>query len=380
MTEHLCKRRRIRLSSSSELALVSGEHPSCPHSVVLNGMCIHCNKTVHETFGLAFDYILPGLRYGYMEVSRLKRRNSKALLRKKKLHLVLDLDHTLLHSRKVTNLSSEEQYLKKRVDSPENTSKGSFFTLEDMGFLVKLRPFVRNFLEVASTMFEMYVCTMGSREYALEVAKLLDPDSKYFSSRIIAREDFRQKERKNLNLVLGQESGVVILDDTESVWTDHSENLITASRYDYFKGTAHDGRSYSVDKIDESESNGVLANILRVLKTVHRLYFDSPENPSRRDVRNYLAKVRIGVLMGCTLLFSDGEDFPLIWSRAEEMGATCTTVFDSSVTHVVSLDVETEDCRLAERENKFLVHPQWINAAYFLWSRQHEDDYLPYLQ
>ncbi|KAJ4712762.1 RNA polymerase II C-terminal domain phosphatase-like 4 [Melia azedarach] len=376
--EYPCKRRRIRLSSCSGSGLVSGEPPSCLHPVVLNGMCIHCNKTVHETFGLAFDYILAGLRYGYMEVSRLKQRNSKALLKKRKLHLVLDLDHTLLHSRKVTKLSSEEQYLKKRVDSPENTSKGSLFNLENMGFLVKLRPFVRNFLEAASTMFEIYVCTMGSRDYALEVAKLLDPDSKYFSSRIMAREDFRQRERKNLDLVLGRESGVVILDDTESVWTGYSENLITASRYDYFKGS--DGRSYSVDRKDESESNGVLANILRILKTVHGLYFDSPDNRSRRDVRNYLAKVRSGVLVGCTLLFSNGEEFPLIWSRAEEMGATCTTVFDSSVTHVVSLDVETENCRLAERENKFLVHPQWINTAYFLWSRQPEDDYLPSVQ
>lgn len=67
MTEYPSKRRRIRLSSScSGLGLVSEEPPSCPHSVFLNDMCIHCNKTVHETFGLAFDCMLPGLRYGYM--------------------------------------------------------------------------------------------------------------------------------------------------------------------------------------------------------------------------------------------------------------------------------------------------------------------------
>ncbi|KAJ4715149.1 RNA polymerase II C-terminal domain phosphatase-like 4 [Melia azedarach] len=375
--EYPCKRRRIRLSG---LALVPAEKPWCLHSAVLNGTCVLCNKSVSETFGLAFDYILPGLRYGYLEVSRLKKGNSKALMKKKKLHLVLDLDYTLLHSRKVTKLSSEEQFLKKRIDSLENISEGSLFSLESMGYLVKLRPFVRNFLEAASTMFEMYVCTMGGRGYALEAAKLLDPDSKYFSSRIIAREDFRQRERKSLNMVLGQESGVVILDDTESVWTDYSENLITVSRYDYFKGSKDSDRSYSEDKIDESESNGALANILGVLKIVHRLYFDSPENPSKRDVRNYLAKIRRGVLKGCTLLFSDGEEFPLIWSRAAGMGATCTTVFDSAVTHVVSLDSETEACRWAKQENKFVVHPQWINSAYFIWNSQPEDDYSPYFQ
>ena len=60
------------------------------------------------SFGLSFDYMLPGLRYSEEEVSGLKKRNTKALLRKRKLHLVLDLDHTLLHCRKIKSLSSGE--------------------------------------------------------------------------------------------------------------------------------------------------------------------------------------------------------------------------------------------------------------------------------
>ena len=91
--------------------------------------------------------------------------------------------------------------------------------------LVKLRPFVRNFLKKASSMFEMYVCTMGTQCYTTAAVKVLDSNSKYFNSRIIAREDFKGKDRKNLDLVLSQERGTVILDDTESVWSDHTENL-----------------------------------------------------------------------------------------------------------------------------------------------------------
>ena len=101
---------------------------------------------------------------------------------------------------------------------------GSLFQMEN-DKLVKLRPFVRTFLEQASSLFEMYVCTMGTRCYAKAAVKLLDPDSKYFSSRIIVREDFNGKDRKNLDLVRGQERGIVILDDTEIVWSDHTENL-----------------------------------------------------------------------------------------------------------------------------------------------------------
>ncbi|RVW22023.1 RNA polymerase II C-terminal domain phosphatase-like 4 [Vitis vinifera] len=68
-------------------------------------------------------------------------------------------------------------------------------------------------------MFEMYIYTMGERSYALEMAKLLDPERVYFSSRVISQADCTQRHQKGLDVVLGQESAVLILDDTESVST-----------------------------------------------------------------------------------------------------------------------------------------------------------------
>ncbi|KAH9697079.1 RNA polymerase II C-terminal domain phosphatase-like [Citrus sinensis] len=130
---------------------------SCTHSTVRNRRCIFCNQGMDGSFGLSFDYMLPGLRYSEEEVLGLKKRNTKALLRKRKLHLVLDLHHTLLHCRKIKSHSSGEKYLKKQVH-PFN---GSLFQIDDDN-LVKLRPFVRTFLEQASSLFEMYVCTMGT--------------------------------------------------------------------------------------------------------------------------------------------------------------------------------------------------------------------------
>ena len=81
----------------------------------------------------------------------------------------------------------------------------------------KLRPYVRTFLKEACDMFEMYIYTMGERSYALEMAKLLDPEKVYFSSRVIAQDDSTQRHQKGLDVVLGQESAVLILDDTEPV-------------------------------------------------------------------------------------------------------------------------------------------------------------------
>lgn len=86
-----------------------------------------------------------------------------------------------------------------------------------MNMLTKLRPFVRTFLEEANNMFEMYIYTMGERSYALQMASLLDPEKVYFRSGVIAKDDSTQKHQKGLDVVLGQESAVLILDDTESV-------------------------------------------------------------------------------------------------------------------------------------------------------------------
>ncbi|RVW73629.1 RNA polymerase II C-terminal domain phosphatase-like 4 [Vitis vinifera] len=51
------------------------------------------------------------------------------------------------------------------------------------------------------------------------MAKLLDPERVYFSSRVISQADCTQRHQKGLDVVLGQESAVLILDDTESVST-----------------------------------------------------------------------------------------------------------------------------------------------------------------
>ncbi|KAI3991423.1 hypothetical protein MKX01_006722 [Papaver californicum] len=57
------------------------------------------------------------------------------------------------------------------------------------GRYTKLRPFTREFLKEASTMFTLYVYTMGSRGYARQMATILDPQSVYFKPRVISKDD-----------------------------------------------------------------------------------------------------------------------------------------------------------------------------------------------
>ncbi|XP_031276275.1 RNA polymerase II C-terminal domain phosphatase-like 4 [Pistacia vera] len=313
---------------------LSPSNNTCLHSVVLRGWCVSCGKNMKEGFGVGSDLVLGGFRFSNPEICQSKELNSLNLFSQRKLQLVLDLDHTLLHSQRIHKLTHEEKYLKRRADSLENTSDGDLFKIDDK-FIVKLRPYLRTFLKEASSMFELYIYTMGYRYYAEGVAMLLDPKCEYFiKSRIISRDDSKQKGKKSLDLVLGQERGIVILDDTESAWSEHKENLIVMGRYNYYRDQRFDHKSFSVMRTDENETNGALAN----------------------DV---------------------GADAAIVWSRAEEMGATCKTRIDSSVTHLVSSNNKIEDYEWAELEIKYLVHPRWIYAAYYLWHKQPEYLYLP---
>ncbi|GAV83120.1 NIF domain-containing protein/PTCB-BRCT domain-containing protein [Cephalotus follicularis] len=358
----------------------------CTHPGSFGDMCILCGQRLVEESGVTFGYIHKGLRLGNDEILRLRTTDMKNLLRHKKLYLVLDLDHTLLNSTQLFHLTPEEEYLKSQTDSLQDVAKGSLFMLAFMHMMTKLRPFVRTFLKEASEMFEMYIYTMGDRHYASEMAKLLDPKREYFSSRVISRDDGTQKHQKGLDVVLGQESAVLILDDTESAWTKHKDNLILMERYHFFSSSCqqfgYTCKSLSELKSDESEPNGALASVLKVLRRIHHIFFEElGNNLTDRDVRQVLKMVRKEVLQECNIVFSRvfPTKFPAdnhqLWKMAEQLGATCSTELDPSVTHVVSTDAGTEKSRWAGKEKKLLVHPRWIEAANFLWQKQPEENF-----
>ncbi|MCL7023082.1 hypothetical protein MKW94_006774 [Papaver nudicaule] len=351
----------LRCTTSLKPVLQSSDVPVqlkiCAHPSLIKGMCVKCGRMVDDVSAVALGYIHKDLKVGSDELARLRDKDLKSLFRKKKLYLVLDLDHTLLNSTHINHMSPDEEYLKSQTDS-----------LQGM-----LRPFVWTFLKEASNLFEMYVYTMGERPYAIQMAELLDPRKIYFDSRVISQADCTQKHQKGLDVVLGAESAVIILDDTEYVWRQHKENLILMDRYHYFSSSGRsfnmNNRSLSELKMDESEPDGVLATILEVLKRVHQLFFDLERDDDlmRRDIRQVLKTVRSEVLKGCKLLFTrvwkvgEQAEKQKLWEVAEKLGAICRKDLDSSVTHVVSTDTGTEKSRWA--------------AANFLWKRQPEDKF-----
>jgi RNA polymerase II C-terminal domain phosphatase-like 3/4 len=320
------------------------------------------------------------------DLDLLRFHRTHYLLCNEKLILVLDLDQTLIDARDVGNLTSEEEYLLDPTNLAISQVKADLFMFAPQ-MLIKLRPFVRMFLKAANHMFEMYIYTKASRLHALRIARLLDPHGNYFVSRIISKDDRPGCDKKSLYEVLGHENVILILDDNSKVWPNHQDNLITIQKYQYFASKflrRHDDtyKSLAEKKIDESESDGVLKRILEVLQNIHRLFFH-PEigvEVAYRDVRLILKLIRQKVLAGCALYF--GEVMNLgppeeshIWGMAEELGAMCCVELGPAVTHVVTVDLETEEARWAEQTEKFLVHPTWLQAAYFTFQRNPEDNF-----
>jgi RNA polymerase II subunit A-like phosphatase len=100
--------------------------------------------------------------------------DEKRLLAGRRLALVVDLDKTILHT--TTSLVAEEWARTWRAQLTElgptaaNGQSSRMFT--------RLRPGLAGFLDTAHKLFELQVFTFGTRRYAEEILKLVDPTKK----------------------------------------------------------------------------------------------------------------------------------------------------------------------------------------------------------
>ena len=118
---------------------------------------------------------------------RCRSQHLQLLLSKKKLLLVLDLDHTLLVSTRMADLPEDmlpkaEQLLGEQGIGEQQ----QLFKLPHMLMWTKLRPGIREFLVEAHKLFELHIYTHGDQDYAAEMAKLLDLNKTLFGGRVIS--------------------------------------------------------------------------------------------------------------------------------------------------------------------------------------------------
>ncbi|KAM7277568.1 hypothetical protein ACFE04_004702 [Oxalis oulophora] len=231
--------------------------------------CILCPKegrfshVVTKTYVAKLCHVCSRSNYKFLanswmsptEVENIRQLATKKLLEQKKLHLILDIDNTLLQSINVHSLKTQQKmYLK----ANRTSMLDNLFMLNNQPYslCVKLRPFVRTFLKVASTLFSISLYTRANRSYAKTMARLLDPQDCYFDGRIISRDDIPIIKIKTLDRIIAHKRATVIVDDREQVWPTDGKNLLHIEPYHYFDKYEYFGKKGG----DESEPDDFSVN------------------------------------------------------------------------------------------------------------------------
>jgi RNA polymerase II subunit A C-terminal domain phosphatase len=206
------------------------------------------------------------LRISQREASRREEEAKRRLLASRKLSLVVDLDQTIIHAA-VDPTIAEWQ---KDKDNPnyEAVKDVRAFQLIDDGpgmrgcwYYIKLRPGLGEFLEHVSQIYELHIYTMGTRQYAEQIANIVDPDRKYFGDRILSRDESGSMTNKNLERLFPIDTKmVVIIDDRGDVWK-WNDNLVRVVPFDFFVGIGDINSSFlpkkqeikATSKADRSE-------------------------------------------------------------------------------------------------------------------------------
>ena len=224
----------------------------CPHDVQFGGLCVKCGKDMTEssyvteqpdstraTINMVHDNVT--LKVSQNEATKVEDEAKRRLLATRKLSLVVDLDQTIIHATvdpTVAEWQSDENH-----PNYGAVKDVKAFQLVDDGpgargcwYYIKLRPGLTEFLENISKIYELHIYTMGTRAYAQNIAKIVDPSRRIFGDRILSRDESGSLTAKNLQRLFPVDTKmVVIIDDRGDVWK-WNENLIKVTPYDFFVG------------------------------------------------------------------------------------------------------------------------------------------------
>lgn len=242
---------------------------ACGHEVQIQGLCSLCGADMTEynwaMEGREADRAMinmthdqTGLMVSQSVAMKAEHDAQKRLLRQRKLSLVVDLDQTIIHAC-IDPTVGEWQ------SDPQNPNHGAVkhvksFQLSDDGprglasgctYYVKMRPGLEEFLEEIANMYELHVYTMGTRAYAQNIAKIVDPEGKLFGNRVISRDENGSITAKHLHRLFPVSTNmVVIIDDRSDVWPMNRPNLIKVVPYDFFKGIGDINSSFLPKRTD----------------------------------------------------------------------------------------------------------------------------------
>ncbi|KAK3841313.1 MAG: hypothetical protein J3R72DRAFT_154238 [Linnemannia gamsii] len=240
----------------SDESMVAIDYKGCDHDTQYEGMCVVCCKTVlmNQESHVLMAHDATSLAVSRTEAKRLEHVTVDRLLNEGKLSLIVDLDQTLIHA---TVGPAIDEWINSQGGMPQ-VRDVKMFPLPDSStpYYIKLRPHLERFLQKISALYELHIYTMGTRNYASAVAKAIDPDGKFFSQRILSRDENLNMTQKSIERLFPCDTSmVVVIDDRADVW-QYSPNLVKVHPYEYFVGAGdiNAGHLPKQDVIVKSES------------------------------------------------------------------------------------------------------------------------------
>ncbi|XP_069672382.1 RNA polymerase II subunit A C-terminal domain phosphatase isoform X1 [Periplaneta americana] len=229
------------------------ELEECTHPTVMKDMCAECGadlrkeECVLQNASIPMVHSIPELKVSKEQAQILGKADEERLLKDRKLVLLVDLDQTLIHT---TN-----------DNIPPNLKDVYHFRLYGPGspwYHTRLRPGTQKFLNEMSRYYELHICTFGARNYAHMIALFLDQDGKFFSHRILSRDECFNPNSKTANLTALFPCGdnlVCIIDDREDVW-NFAPNLVHVKPYHFFQHTGDINAPPGLAKCENDDKEG----------------------------------------------------------------------------------------------------------------------------
>lgn len=234
---------KVYNQNSKTMSREGRKRDPCTHSVYIKGLCGNCGARLDppRSTSVSMIHSVPELKVSQELAKEIGKDDQMRLINDRKLVLLVDLDQTLLHT------THEEVKNNPNIHS---------FTLwpGHPTYYTKLRPYLKDFLDEMSEIYELHIFTFGCRKYAHKIASLIDPDKKYFGNRILSRDESvdQYSKKGNLNnLFPCGDAMVCIIDDRSDVWRD-AGNLIQVKPYSYFKTSISDGAQSTTVEDEES--------------------------------------------------------------------------------------------------------------------------------
>eukprot|EP00826_Nyctotherus_ovalis_P008364 TRINITY_DN12163_c0_g3_i2.p1 TRINITY_DN12163_c0_g3~~TRINITY_DN12163_c0_g3_i2.p1 ORF type:complete len:479 (+),score=154.68 TRINITY_DN12163_c0_g3_i2:91-1527(+) len=341
------------------------EVTECDHDMSYGDICLYCGEVPKDVVHKSYCGFDSKASFSLERALEEEKKYMQKLSEEKKLILVLDIDHTLVHtcSGNLINPDAIDDY-KKLADE----SGSSYF--------IKFRPFLQTFLKDINPFFDTYIYSHGSQKYANQVAELIDPEETTIKKqRVLGREEKElDLKQKNLeNLLPADQSASIIIDDRNDVWAN-KKNLIMIFPFVYFDSEVASYDRSMYPKLPAKSQDCSLFYFGKLLRNINSLFYDT-KKVNGADVRSIIAFVRAFILKSVTvsleLLGKPQETLPKCaeYKMATEMGALITNEITDNTITLLWKYKEVKMVEEAEKKGAKLVDLHWLILSSRYWHK-----------